>query len=255
TVIDDGPVGGGETGRTTAHLSNALDDRFTELENWRGLECSRLAAESHGAAIDRIERIVAEEQIDCDFRRLDGYLFEPPNGNPQNVQEEYAAATRAGLKVQLVERAPAPFNTGRALMFPRQAQFHPLKYLRALATAIQNRGGSIYTEAAAREISGGDQATVKTIDGRTITAAAVVVSTNPPVNDWVVMHTKQAAYRTYAIGVAIPHGSVEAVLLWDNLEAYHYVRLQPGSPDSGHDILIVGGEDHKTGQPEEMGAP
>ena len=253
-VLDDGPVGGGETGRTTAHLSNAIDDRFTEIEKWRGPGCARLAAESHGTAIDRIERIVSEENIDCDFRRLDGYLYSASTRG-DDLQAEYNAARRAGLNVELVERAPAPFNTGRALRFPRQGQFHPLKYLRALTEAIRQRGGEIYTGTAAREIKGGDHASVKTREGHTVTAAAVVVATNTPINDWVVMHTKQAPYRTYAIGVEIPRASIEPILLWDNLDPYHYVRLQPGAPESAHDILIVGGEDHKTGQARDMAAP
>src|SRR5438874_11878539 len=78
-VLDDGPIGGGMTSRTTAHLVNALDDRFYELERLHGEKGSRLAAESHSAAIDRIEAIVKEEGIDCEFERLDGYLFVPPD--------------------------------------------------------------------------------------------------------------------------------------------------------------------------------
>src|SRR5437588_8276476 len=79
-VIDDGVVGGGETGRTTAHLVNALDDRYYKLEKLHGERGSQLAAESHSAAIDKIEEIIGDENIDCDFLRLDGYLFEPPGG-------------------------------------------------------------------------------------------------------------------------------------------------------------------------------
>src|SRR5437764_1330955 len=77
-VLDDGPVGGGQTQRTTAHLSNAIDDRYVEIEKTHGADGSRLAAESHTAAIDRIETICAEEKIDCDFQRLDGYLILGP---------------------------------------------------------------------------------------------------------------------------------------------------------------------------------
>src|SRR4029078_12675561 len=77
-VLDDGPIGGGMTGRTTAHLVNALDDRYFELERLHAETGSRLAAESHTEAIDRIEAIVNEEAIDCEFERLDGYLFVPP---------------------------------------------------------------------------------------------------------------------------------------------------------------------------------
>src|SRR5437588_9804647 len=78
-VLDDGPIGGGMTARTTAHLSNALDDRFYELERLFGEDGSRLAAQSHTVAIDRVEAIVWEEKIDCEFERLDGYLFLPAN--------------------------------------------------------------------------------------------------------------------------------------------------------------------------------
>src|SRR5690242_19597257 len=74
-VLDDGTIAGGETSRTTAHLVNALDDRYFEIERLHGEKGGRLAAESHTAAIDRIAAIVAREKIACDFERLDGYLF------------------------------------------------------------------------------------------------------------------------------------------------------------------------------------
>ncbi len=68
-------MGAGETGRTTAHLTAVLDDRFATLEKLFGADGARIAAESHRAAIDLIERLVREEQIDCDFARVEGILF------------------------------------------------------------------------------------------------------------------------------------------------------------------------------------
>jgi hypothetical protein len=56
-VIDDGPLCGGDTGRTTAHLANEIDDSYQEIESLHGREGARLAAESHTAAIDLIERL------------------------------------------------------------------------------------------------------------------------------------------------------------------------------------------------------
>jgi len=91
-VLDDGPIGGGMTARTTAHLTNALDDRFYELERLFGEEGARLAGESHTAAIDRVEAIVGEEKLDCEFERLDGYLFLPTNGKLQVLEDELPAA-------------------------------------------------------------------------------------------------------------------------------------------------------------------
>ena len=72
-VLDDGPIVSGETERTTAHLVNALDDRYFELELMHGAEGARLAADSHSAAIDAIERTITAEEIECGFTRLDGY--------------------------------------------------------------------------------------------------------------------------------------------------------------------------------------
>src|SRR4051812_9567503 len=123
-VLDDGPIGGGETGRTTAHLASALDDRFYHLEHLHGESGARLAAESHSAAIDRIEAIAAAEGIDCDFARLDGYLFAAPGESADELDQELEAARRAGLEVERVERAPVTsFDTGPALRFARQGQF------------------------------------------------------------------------------------------------------------------------------------
>lgn len=250
-VIDDGRIGGGETGRTTAHLSNALDDRYYEIMKLFGDQGSRYAAESHTAAIQRIEAIAAQEDIDCEFERLDGFLFLPPDGKRSELERELEATHQCGLTdTGLFERAPLDaFNTGLALRFPRQGQFHPLKYVTGLARAIVRDGGRIYCSTKAKTIEDGEPARVITADGHTILADDVVVTTNTPVNDWMVMHTKQAAYRTYVIGVRIPKDSIPRMLLWDTLDPYHYVRVQSADkPGADYDVLIVGGEDHKTGQ-------
>jgi len=251
-VLDDGTVGGGETGRTTAHLSNALDDRYYDLERMFGERGARLAAESHTAAIDCIERIAREEEIDCDFERLDGYLFTPPDCSQDELQWEIDAAHRAGLNdVEWVDCAPIKdFDTGRCLRFPQQAQFSPLKYLTGLAHCVTRDRGRIYTGTHASEIRGGVPARVTTSDGCVVTAGAVVVATNSPVIDRLLVSTREGKYRTYVIGAHVPHDSVTRALYWDTPDPYHYVRLQTVTDDNGdptHDLLIVGGEDERVG--------
>lgn len=250
-VLDDGPIGGGMTGRTTAHLVTALDDRYFELEYLHGENGARMAAQSHAASIDRVERIVAEEKIDCEFERLDGYLFVPPSDSKKILDRELAAAHRAGLSdLEIVKRAPIEsYDTGKALRFPRQAQFHPLKYLAGLASAIERNGGRIHTKTHASKIEGGDAARIETSSGFVVTADAVVVATNTPVNDRMVIHTKQAAYLTYVIGARVPRGSVERALFWDTPHPYHYLRIE--TIDDEYDLLISGGEDHKSGQKDD----
>jgi Rieske Fe-S protein len=151
-----------------------------------------------------------------------------------------------------VERAPlAEYDTGAALRFPRQAQFHPLRYLAALAGAIERRGGRIYGGAHVVEFEGGTRARATTERGRSVTSAALVVATNSPVNDRLVMQTKLYPYRSYVVGLSVPKGRVTRALYWDTGESYHYVRLQDVE---GGEVLLVGGEDHRTGQDEDVDA-
>ncbi len=260
-VLDDDEIAGGQTQRTTAHLSNAIDDRYFAIERWHGPEGARLAAESHTAAIDRIESIVEQEQIDCDFIRLDGYLFLGPGESIDVLDNEVGAAFKAGLyDVEPLPRAPFSFwDTGPCIRFPRQGQFHPLKYIAGLARAIERKGGRIFTQTHVTSLEGGEPARIKTSNGKRVTAGAIVVATNSPINNRVEMHTKQAPYTTYVIGATVPRESVPKVLLWDTPDPYHYIRTQPLATPidltqcrscEELDLLIVGGEDHKTGQPE-----
>ncbi len=246
-VLEDGLLGSGETGRTTAHLSNAIDDRYTEIERLHGPEGAKLAADSHTAAIDRIERAVDDEGADCDFRRVDGYLILSPDQSADVLQQELAAAHRAGLTRVTHQQTPLLSGVTRpCLRFPDQGQFHPLKYLAALAKAVATKGGRVYTQTHVTALHEGPTTRVNTNSGASVEAGSVIVATNSPINDLVTMHTKQAAYRTYVVGLRIPHGAVPAALYWDTEDPYHYVRVQPY--DAQQDMLIVGGEDHKTGQ-------
>src|SRR6185369_15004609 len=246
-VLDDGLIGGGMTGRTTAHLSNAYDDRYVEIEKLHGAEAARLTAESHTAAIHKISEICIVEKIDCNFEWLDGFLFAATPDDVELLDDELAAAHRAGLTgVEKVQRVPLDsFDSGVALRFPRQAQFHPLNYLEGLSRAIMRDGGRLFSQTHATKIDGGADARVETSHGPVVSCEVIVVATNTPVNDLFAIHTKQAPYVTYVIGVRVPKKSVTRALYWDTGDPYHYVRLQS---EGDHDILIVGGEDHKTGQ-------
>jgi glycine/D-amino acid oxidase-like deaminating enzyme/nitrite reductase/ring-hydroxylating ferredoxin subunit len=252
-VVDLDQVGSGESGRTTAHLANAIDDRFVTLEKARGESDARLAADSHTAAINRIEETIRLENIDCDFTRLDGYLFCGGDDTPALLDEELAAAHRAGLSdVTRVARAPIlGFDTGPALRFPRQGRFHVLKYLEGLARAIEKLGGTIHGGTKVEKIEGGSPAMVTTDDELTIAADDVVVCTNGSISDMMVTHMKQAPYRTFVVALRVPKGSVPDALYWDTPDPYHYVRLQP--LDAASDALIVGGEDHKTAHEDDAG--
>ena len=257
-LVEDGLIGSGESGRTTAHLTHALDDRYYTLDKLFGAETAKLAAESHTAAIDWMEDTIRREQIDCDFTRVDGYLFLHPTDKNESLDKELEATHKAGLPTEMLDAIPGiASENGRCIRFPRQGQFHIMKYLTGLARAIQMKGGKIFTNTHAEKIT--KEGAIA--NGHTIRALYIVVATNTPVNDIVTMHTKQFPYRTYVIGATIPKGSIQPSLWWDTgdqqskwiVSPYHYVRVQ--SYNDNFDLLIAGGEDHKTGQADAEDIP
>lgn len=254
-LIEDGYLGSGESGRTTAHITYALDDRYYDLEKFFGEEKAQLAGQSHKQALEWITGVIAIEGIECNFKLVDGYLFTDPTDNEENLDKELIAAQNAGLPVEMVLQMPGipSDKQRRAIKFPQQGQFHIMKYLKGLADAIVKMGGEIYTDTHADTIL----KTGAKANGFTIKANHIVVATNSPVNDRVTMHTKQWPYRTYVITAKVPKGTLPYALWWDtgNQDSkwvaipYHYVRLEP--LDDDYDLLISGGEDHKTGQADQ----
>ncbi|GAB2843025.1 FAD-dependent oxidoreductase [Pseudoduganella ginsengisoli] len=246
-LIDALGIGAGETGRTTAHFFPP-DEWYRGIEAGFGTTQAKLVADSFKQAAGLVESIVRSEQIHCAFERVDGYLYALPENGFQDLGHEYDAALRAGADVALLQRAPGvSFDTGPCVCFHNQAQCHPLRYLDGLAEALLRHGGRIYCGVRAHAIDGDKAVQVVRTDHGDIYAQAVVAATNTPFNNRVVMHTKQAAYRTYVIALRIPRDALPHVLLWDTGDPYYYVRVH--APDGAdHDLLIVGGADHKVGQ-------
>lgn len=251
-VIDRGEICGGMTARTTAHLSSALDDYYFRLIDAVGEDSARLYHESQVAAINRIEAICEEERIEADFSRVPGYLVAARSEDQNHLDREFAACRKIGVDVEWTDDAPVrlPAST-RALRFKDQGRVHPLKYCAGLAKAIQRLAGQLFSNTAYVDHEAEDGGVTVTIEtGPSIRAGTVLFATNSPVNDLVKVHTKQVPMRTYAVAGKVASGSVEDALVWDTLEAYHYVRLQ--SAGGGQDWLIVGGEDHRSGTADDM---
>jgi glycine/D-amino acid oxidase-like deaminating enzyme/nitrite reductase/ring-hydroxylating ferredoxin subunit len=257
-LVEDGSIGSGETGRTTAHLVTALDDRYYHLEKVFGEEKTKLIAECHQGAIDFVEQTIQKENINCGFERVDGYLFLHPSDEHPSLAKEYEAALKAGVQIESLHETPGMFPDQPSLRFKNQAQFHPLLYIQGLRKAIERKGGKIYTSTHAEEM---DHEGITTTDGYTVKAEHVVIATNSPVNNLFTMFEKQYAYRTYVIGALVKKDSLPKALWWDTgdfsvdpkVPPYHYVRVHPYNDQ--HDLLISGGEDHPTGNTSKTDVP
>lgn len=249
-VIEGRMRGSGQTGRTTAHIMEWIDDFYYEVENKFGVDKAKIAAQAQRKAVDHIGEIVQEEKIDCDYVKVKGYLFPHTSSlsASRTLDKEFNMTQKLGMDTQKVDLGGGPEVGGitTAVEFPNCANFDPLKYINGLAHVIVDKyGGKIFEMSRVKEVNG--QGEVITTHGPVIKASqAVILCTHGPINRNMAIHTRQESSRTYAIGIEVPKGCVQQGQYWDTNSPYHYVRTAPHTDT--HDVLIVGGEDHRTGQ-------
>ena len=239
-----------DTGHTTAHLTMVTDERLTDLVKRFGRDHAQAAWDAGLAAIWQIESIIREHRIDCAFEWVDAYLhaaLDDGRNEAGELEEEARLARELGFDASFVEEVPVVRKPG--VRYESQARFHPCKYLAGVARAIEEAGGHIYENSEADEFCA-DPRNV-TANGFTVSCGDVIVATHNPlvglssVASATLFQTKLALYTSYVIAGRVPKGTVTDALYWDTSDPYHYLRVEQHAED---DLIIFGGEDHKTGQ-------
>ena len=228
-VVERDRVGGGETGHTTAHLTEIVDTRYQELSSKFGADGARQVAESSRVAMVEIERLASSLRIACGFERLDGFLYTERQDDAADLEKETEAARRAGVDAEYTTNVPLPFRTIGGMRVRNQAQMHPIVYLRGLAAYLSKQGVAIHERTIAREIHDGEPCRVATERGE-IRARDVIVAAHVPISNRVLLHTKLAAYRSYAIAARVASGAAPRGLFWDTDHPYHYTRTHNVGP-------------------------
>lgn len=248
-VVDQQDIASGETAHTTAHLTFVTDSRLHELVHSLGEKEAQGLWDAGSAAMHQIEEIAEELQIDCELKRVPGYLFAALDKDTEQeaelLQKDAELASHFGYDVNFIESDPL---YGRpALRFPNQLKFHPLKYVYALAKAIPGEGSHVFAKTSGSEVDA-DQHELKTEKGH-IRYQVLVAATHVPIQGErgtvgaALFQTKLAGYSTYAIEAEIP--AQPEALYWDTNDPYLYIRFDKRGETNS---IIIGGEDHKTGQ-------
>ena len=240
-----------DTGHTTAHLTMVTDTRLSELVKAFGRDHAQAAWDAGLAALSQIDWNIRELSIDCDFDWVPGYLHAPRDASRQkedvDFREEAALASELGFDAEFV--SDVPLFGGAGIRFDAQARFHPRKYLAGLARAIVSAGGRIYEHTEVGEFC--DEPFSVTANGHTITCDDIVIATHNPlmgltnIASATLFQTKLALYTSYVIAGRVTKGRVADALFADTGDPYDYLRIEP---HRDHDLVIFGGEDHKTGQ-------
>jgi glycine/D-amino acid oxidase-like deaminating enzyme/nitrite reductase/ring-hydroxylating ferredoxin subunit len=241
-------VAEGVTAGTTGHLTEVLDTRYAELEKTFGSERAKLVRASTRAAIEQIAALDARFETRSSFERLPGYIFSEKVEERDALRAETDSMRRLGLDATFTEEIPLPFPVRAGIRVENQAMFHPLVYTRRLAARIPGDGSHVFERTRVHNVDDGEPCHLHVRKGPSLRATHVILATHAPLNE-LVLGTKVAQYRSYVVSGPVPkapHG-----LFWDNEDPYHYVRSHP---HDGSRELIVGGEDHKTGQDDESAA-
>jgi glycine/D-amino acid oxidase-like deaminating enzyme/nitrite reductase/ring-hydroxylating ferredoxin subunit len=233
----------GVTGHTTAKVTSQHGLIYAELRSRFGNDGARAYGEANEAALRWIASRVERDSIECDFRRQPNYVYMSEGSGRSKLECEAEAAQEAGLPASLVETAPLPFPVEAAVRFDGQAEFHPRRYLLALVERLRELGCRIHEDSRALGVDGGGPHTVRTARGAVV-AEQVVVATHYPFLDRSLAFARVHPERSYAIVCRIAGEPPPGM----HISADSPTRSIRPVPIDGDELLLIGGEGHKTGE-------
>ncbi len=241
-LLEAGRLARGVSGYTTAKVSSQHGLIYARLRSMFGPDAARAYGSANQAALEWIARRVREQEIDCDFRRRASYAYVSRGGDRSQAEDEAAAAAEAGLPAALTESTPLPYDVEAAVRFDDQAEFHARKYLLALAQGLPGEGCDVFEDSHAVEVDDDEDCVVKTPGGR-VTAAHVVVATHYPFLDRALAFARVHPQRSYALLCRIAGEPPDGMFI----SADSPTRSLRAVPLDGEELLLVGGEGHRTG--------
>jgi glycine/D-amino acid oxidase-like deaminating enzyme/nitrite reductase/ring-hydroxylating ferredoxin subunit len=197
-VIEAARVGTGVTGHTTGKVTSLHRLAYGELVRSHGTDAARIYGQANQAAIQYVQRVVAEEGIDCDFRGVANYTYAETDDALELVRAEAELAQRLGLPSSFTTDVPLPFPVKGAVRFDGQAQFHSVKYLQGLARAVQGDGSFVFEQTRALGVRDGTPGVVDT-EGGAVRARDIIVATNVPFGDHGAFDSRCQPHRSYIV--------------------------------------------------------
>ena len=244
-LLEAGRIACGVSGQTTAKVTTQHGLVYAGLADAHGADAARRYAVANERALDWIADRVAGHAIDCGWRRQHAYAYVTGAAAREQLEAEAHAACAAGLRAIVVDDSPLPYAVAGALRFDDQAELDPRRYLLALAEQLVAAGGTIHERTRAVEVGEDERLTVKT-PGARLTADHVIVATHVPFLDRSFAFARVTPMRSYLIACRIA-GDVPAGM---HISADGPTRSLRGVPLPDGELLLVGGEGHRTGEEE-----
>jgi glycine/D-amino acid oxidase-like deaminating enzyme/nitrite reductase/ring-hydroxylating ferredoxin subunit len=242
-LVDGHNIGFGTTGGTSAHINTFADTPYKDVESGFGKDGAKLFADAIKEGLAIIKGNVQRFGIDCDFEEKKGYVYAEEEQQVSELNELYEGCLNVGVDTLYTGDAPTPVPYIKALVVNGQAQFHPLKYLTALALRYIAEGGCVLEHTMVNTVKSDSDLHLVSAGGMVLKARNVVYATHIPPGI-TAFSFRCAPYRSYVLGVKLRNDSYPDALVYDMQEPYHYFRTHE---IDGQKYLIAGGNDHKTG--------
>lgn len=244
-LIEAGVLMNGTTGHTTAKITAQHGLIYDEMIQTIGVESTKLYYEANKDAITFIRNMVKEHQIDCDFTNDDAFIYTNSNDYINKLKNEMIAYEKLGIKGEILDHVSADFSVKAALKMHDQAHFHPLKYLKPLVEYIVNNGGLIFENTTATDVDTQEKLKVRTSGGPTVISKYVCACSHFPFYDGLGFYpTRMYAERSYIIAIK-PEKEFSGGMY---INAEQPTRSLRTAMLGDEKLLLVGGENHKTGQ-------
>jgi glycine/D-amino acid oxidase-like deaminating enzyme/nitrite reductase/ring-hydroxylating ferredoxin subunit len=243
-LLEAGRTACSNTGGSTGNLYSTVSSGLATLRRKWDDETMREVVAARAAAVDEIERMVADLGIDCGFARVPLQLCVAGDAGDElaRLDDEFAALLAAGLPVRRSNHVEAlPFPVHRAVVLDGQAQFNPLRFVRAVAAALGRRGVAVHEGTAVLEFEGGDDARLRTADGE-VRARQLVFATHTP-KGFNLVQAEMEVHREHGIAGHLHRGHYPQGIFWVR---DHGTSIRSHRAD-GEEYLVVVGERHKTG--------
>ena len=244
-ILEAGTILNGTTGHTTAKITAQHGLIYDELIQHFGEEKARLYYQSADNALNFVKKTIQEKSIDCDFSEEDAFIYSITDEYASKIQKEADAYQTLGINGSLLTSIPFDIPVKNALMMKGQAQFHPLKYLKQLVLDFIEAGGLIFEQTTATDIEEGDDPKIITREGHRVSCKYVISASHFPFFDGMGLYfTRMYAERSYIIGVKTkkPYPGGMYISADDPTRSLRY------TPVNGEPLVLIGGENHKTGQ-------
>lgn len=245
TIIEAGKILTGTTGHTTAKITAQHSIIYDELINHFGEEKAKLYYKANQEALNFIKTTVGEQQIDCDFSEQDAILYTTSDQGISKIHKEADAYQKLGINGKEINSIPFDIDIKSALTMHNQAQFHPLKYLRELAKLFIAAGGEIFENSVAIDIEDGNEPQIELRNGQKISCKHIIAASHFPFCDKKGLYfARMYVERSYLMAIKAKKAFPGGMYLSIDSPA----RTLRSAPMNGEELVLVGGEGHKTGQ-------